>query len=304
MKKIIHYFYDKVDIWEMSSSPSFRMCYASWLKFCPDYEIKLWHTEMPEFKEILKNSRFVRECYKRKLWAYIADYIRYYALYNYGGIYLDTDVQLLKNFDEFLDKKCFVSIENEFYKGKNIAEPAVIGGEKEFWLFKEMIDLYNSDKIFEYDNLIAPIVLTSVINKTYKFDYINYTSNEKFDKLKEYLNKRDTTKETYLDDYDLYKNQLPIIDENNGLGIYPSEYFCPGWNALGEKAFTDKTVAIHWNQSSWWKDYKKLIDIKSLRYKNPVKRFFYRKAEHFAKLLTMFIPVKSLRRSIREKIVK
>ena len=42
MPKIIHYFYDDINIWEKNSNPNFRMCYASWLKYCPDYEIKLW----------------------------------------------------------------------------------------------------------------------------------------------------------------------------------------------------------------------------------------------------------------------
>lgn len=145
MPKIIHYFYDDVDIWRKSAAPQFRICYASWLKFCPDYEIKLWHTEMPEFKEILKKSRFVRECYKRKLWAFIADYIRHYALYNYGGIYLDTDVQLVKSLDEYVDKPFFCSIEADFYKGKNLLESAVMGGQKGHKVFKDMLKIYNTD---------------------------------------------------------------------------------------------------------------------------------------------------------------
>ena len=84
--KIIHYFYDDISIWEKNSSPQFRICYASWKKFCPDYEIKLWHVNMPEFKEMLKESKFLRECYKRKMYAFIADYVRYYALYNYNAL--------------------------------------------------------------------------------------------------------------------------------------------------------------------------------------------------------------------------
>ena len=117
MNKIHHYFFDDINIWAKSSSPHFRMCYASWKKFCPDYEIKLWHTKMPEFQDILNRSKFVRECYKRKMYALIADYVRYYALYRYGGIYIDTDVQLLNNFDKYLDKEFFVSIEADIIDG-------------------------------------------------------------------------------------------------------------------------------------------------------------------------------------------
>ena len=138
MPKIIHYFYDDIDIWKKNANPNFRMCYASWLKFCPDYEIKLWHTSMPEFQNILKKSKFVRECYKRKMWAFIADYIRHYALFNYGGVYLDTDVQLVKTLDEYIEKPFFCSIEGDFYKRKNLLESAVIGGQKGYSVFKDM----------------------------------------------------------------------------------------------------------------------------------------------------------------------
>ena len=148
MSKIIHYFYDDVDIWKKGKASQFRMCYASWLRYCPDYEIKLWHTGMPEFSRILNDSEFVRECYKRKLWAFIADYVRYYALYHYGGIYLDTDIQLVKGLDEFVNKPFFCSIEGDFYKHGNIPEPALIGGQKGHKIFRDILDIYNSDKIF------------------------------------------------------------------------------------------------------------------------------------------------------------
>ena len=130
MKKIIHYFFDDIDIWRKGKTTSFTMCYASWKKICPDYEIMLWHDKMPEFQEMLRQSRFLQECYKRKLWAFVSDYVRYYALYKYGGIYMDTDVQLIKSPDDFLDKPFFCSIEGDIRKGKNIPEPAFMGAEK------------------------------------------------------------------------------------------------------------------------------------------------------------------------------
>lgn len=122
--KIIHYFYDDIEVYKKSKSSTFRMCYTSWIEKCPDYEIKLWHDKLPEFQEMLNNSRFLRECYKKGLWAYVADYVRYWALYNYGGIYLDTDIQLVKNFDAFLEKGFFVSIEGDIIDCENVPEPA------------------------------------------------------------------------------------------------------------------------------------------------------------------------------------
>lgn len=296
MSKIIHYFYDDIDIWKKNASPQFRMCYASWLKFCPDYEIKLWHTEMPEFEEILKRSKFVRECYKRKLWAFIADYIRHYALFNYGGIYLDTDVQLIKSLDDYTDKAFFCSIEGDFYKKKNLLESAVMGGEKGHNIFRKMLDIYNSDEIFSIPYFIAPIVLTKYMRKNYGFENINYTKEFSVVAQKYYQ----TTTNYQLEDYSLYRNQQ--ITKLNDAEIYPSEYFCPSWTAFGEKAFTENTVAIHWNQSSWWESKQSLRELESFKYSNPLKRFWYIHSPHVAKTIAFAIPNKNTRRKIRELI--
>ena len=302
MQKIIHYFYDDVDIWKRSNAPTFRMCYASWLKFCPDYEIKLWHVGMPEFQEILKQSKFVRECYKRKMWAFIADYIRHYALYHYGGIYLDTDVQILKNFDEFLDKSFFCSIEGDIYKGHNIVESAVIGGEKGHIFFKEMLDIYNSDEIFKINYLIDPIVLSEYLNKKCGFKIIPYRNDEYFNLYVSEYSKKDYGA---LTNYELYLNQTIFKDIETGAEIYPSEYFCPSWSSFGEKAFTDKTVAIHWNQSSWWKgSTKKIRELNAFRYKNPIMRWFYVNSLYIFKLIILLTPDKKTRKKLRNYITK
>lgn len=298
MPKIIHYFYDDVDIWRKSAAPQFRICYASWLKFCPDYEIKLWHTEMPEFKEILKKSRFVRECYKRKLWAFIADYIRHYALYNYGGIYLDTDVQLVKSLDEYVDKPFFCSIEADFYKGKNLLESAVMGGQKGHKVFKDMLKIYNTDKIFSIPYFIAPIVLTKYIRENYKFENISYPE-ELLKKAETYYKDKNNCQ---LKDYNLYKNQQ--VTKLDDIEIYPSEYFCPSWTTFGEKAFTANTVTIHWNQSSWWKSGTKVREVEAIRYKNPLKRMWHVHSPHVAKALTFAIPNAVTRRKIRKLIIE
>lgn len=300
MAKIIHYFYDDINIWEKNANPGFRMCYASWLKFCPDYEIKLWHTGMPEFQQILKDSRFVRECYKRKLWAFVADYVRHYALYNYGGVYLDTDVQLLKNFDDYIDKPFFCSIEGDFYKKRNILESAVIGGKKGHQVFKDMLDIYNSDEIFSIDYFIDPIVLTEYFNKKYGFESIDYK-----EELREVAKQYYATTEDYQNEkIDLYLNQQVTKIKDTDIEIYPSEYFCPSWTAFGDKAFTENTVAIHWNQSTWWKHSKEVIEIEALMHKNPLKRLLHIWREPIAKFATLLILNKTKRRQLRKRIIE
>lgn len=298
MNKIIHYFFDDINIWEKSTSPHFRMCYASWKKFCPDYEIKLWHPKMPEFQDILNRSKFVRECYKRNMYALIADYVRYYALYRYGGIYLDTDVQLLNNFDKYLDKEFFVSIEADIIDGHNIPEPAVLGGEKGCEIFKAVLDIYESDEIFKIDFPIANYVLARVLKGKADFSKIEYQNIEQ-EKLQNFYNEGAPI--TKIADFELYKSEK--IFEKNGIYIYPSEYFCPSWNVFNEKAFTENTVSIHWGQCSWWKQKNKFRELQSFRYKNPIKRFWYKYSEKVAKFLTFWLPCKNLRRRIREGLV-
>lgn len=301
MQKIIHYFYDNVDIWKKGTSSTFRMCFKSWLQKCPDYKIMLWHDKMPEFQDMLRQSRFLRECYKRKMWAFVADYVRYYALYNYGGIYLDTDAELLQNFDNYLDKPFFCSIEGDILYGENIPEPAVMGGDAGHIIFKEVLDLYNSEDIFKIDNFIANIVLQKALHRNTDFYRIKY-SEEFTEKAEKYYDVNEGIK--IIDNIDVYKNQKIYIDRTLGIYIYPSEYFCPSWESFGIDAFTEKTVAIHWNQSSWWKhnDSNEIRQIMALRYSNKLKRFLYTHSKLIGKVLTYPIFIKKQRKKLRIKL--
>lgn len=301
MQKIIHYFYDDVDIWRKGKAHCvFRICYASWLQHCSDYEIKLWYPEMPEFRLMLKDSRFLRECFKRKMWAFVADYVRYYALYHFGGIYLDTDVQLLNNFDMYSDKPFFVSVEGDILDGKNIPEPAVMGGEKGHRLFRDILDIYNSDQILKIEYPIANVVLANYLKNKIGFDRIKYLESfqKKADEFYDDFNNKKMT------DFELYRSQKVLKNKELDVEIYPSEYFCPTWDSFGFKAFTKNTVAIHWNQSSWWKDYDQLKDIEALKYKEWYKRIWYKQTDRIAKILTCIIPNKILRRKCRKYLKK
>ena len=73
-------------------------CIESWKKYCPDYEIKEWNEDNFD----LNYNAYVKEAYENKKWAFVTDVVRLYALVNYGGIYMDTDVEVIKPLDEFL----------------------------------------------------------------------------------------------------------------------------------------------------------------------------------------------------------
>lgn len=105
--KIIHYtwfsgeqFPDKI-----------KECINSWQKYMPEYEYVLWDSE--RIKEI--KSRWLEECLQKKKWAFAADFVRLYAVYNYGGIYLDTDCIVYQSFDPLLNNVCFIGKEHSIH---------------------------------------------------------------------------------------------------------------------------------------------------------------------------------------------
>ena len=77
-----------------------QKCIESWKKYCPDYEIKRWD----ETNFDLDCCDYVREAYQEKKWAFVSDYARFKILYEYGGVYFDTDVELIKPIDDIVEK--------------------------------------------------------------------------------------------------------------------------------------------------------------------------------------------------------
>ena len=116
-----------------------KRCMKTWEKHLNGYEIIEWN----ESNFDIEKHPFVKAAYQAKKWAYVSDYIRAYVIYNYGGIYLDTDILLVDNFDDFLENRAFVGFENPEYPFT-----AVFGAEKGHPLVKDMLDYY--DKIDDY----------------------------------------------------------------------------------------------------------------------------------------------------------
>lgn len=121
--KVIHYCWLSGD----KKPRVVRQCMKSWHKLLPDYEIKCWNADNFDLDSI----PFVREAVEMKKWAFASDYIRLYALYTEGGIYLDSDVEIFKRFDHLLDKSFFTGVEtrdkehSEFFP-----ESAIMGAER------------------------------------------------------------------------------------------------------------------------------------------------------------------------------
>lgn len=136
--KIIHY------CW-LSDNPypsSISVCIESWHRHLPDYEFVLWNRERFD----INKSLWVKQAYESQKYAFAADYIRLYALYNFGGIYLDSDVLVYTSFDDLLNLPYFIG--RDFM---GAFEPAVLGCEKGTQWIKHVLDYY-TDKCFVNDD--------------------------------------------------------------------------------------------------------------------------------------------------------
>lgn len=209
--KIIHF------CW-LSDDPypeKIQRCINSWKERLPDYEIIKWDfNRFPKEKSV-----WVREAFETKRYAFAADYIRFYAIYNYGGIYLDSDVETLKNFDEFLSLPYMLGKEN----GNDNIEAAVIGAPKGFEPFRIMLDYYHNRHFVNSDGSISdkalPKLMKEILTPTYQYQFIN--------------------------------NIGDFNPEDKTLSIFPPDYFSPINTSTLQLEKTDRTVAIHHFAGSW-----------------------------------------------------
>jgi hypothetical protein len=155
-------------------------CIESWSRIMPDYDIMLWNKEKLNG---IQNS-FVSEAFEKKKWAFVADFVRLYALYHNGGIYLDSDVKVYQSFDKFLVHSFFSCV--EYFKPiEYIAiEAAVMGAKKGHPFIKRCLDLYSDIPFVKEDGSFDQTPITKRIaeqaNLHWDFKYKN-----EFQKLKD-----------------------------------------------------------------------------------------------------------------------
>lgn len=156
--KIIHY----VWVGKNPKSPLIKECMATWKKKLPDYQFIEWNEDNFDIEE----NRYVKEAYAAKKWAFVSDYIRLKAINEMGGIYLDTDVRVLDNFDSLLNNRAFIGFENNDY-----LSAAIFGAEKNHPLMKQLLDYYH-DLDFKFDKNdqmagVNSLSVTEIIRKNY-----------------------------------------------------------------------------------------------------------------------------------------
>jgi len=197
-----------------------QMCIDSWKNVMPGYELFLWN----EFNFDVKSVRFTSEAYSAKKFAFVSDYVRLHALKNYGGIYLDTDVEILKSLDDFLHHGMFLGFEEPF---GGVAS-CIIGSEKNHKLINILLEYYNNIGFIREDGSchMQPntIILESFLKKLYGLSP---------------------------------GGQLQTLED--GICIYPSDYFHPMSLISGKLVLTGNSHAIHHHTLLWVSKKTKII---------------------------------------------
>lgn len=172
-----------------------KQCLNTWKEILPDYEIMLWDSKRFD----LNSTIWTKQAFENKKYAFAADYIRLYALYNYGGIYLDSDIVMYKSFSDLLSLPYFIG---QSYTGA--FEAAVIGAEKGIKWIEDILKYYENRHFIKddgsFDMIELPKIFSNVLNKQYKFYRLHklqkYDSNENliyvFDK--DFFNSRNSIK--------------------------------------------------------------------------------------------------------------
>jgi alpha-N-acetylglucosamine transferase len=192
---------------------------ASWKAMLPDYEFMLWDTNRFD----LSKSVWAQQAFENKKYAFASDLIRLHAVYTYGGIYLDTDVEVLKSFDDLLDLPYFIGAQFD-----NLIEAGVFGSEKgSSWILKCM-EYYN-DRSFIKENGIYD---TRELPRVMQFQLEGF---------KNIVIMQNSQVETV----DL------LLKKEDSLFLFPFEYFSAKNYESGKIHATKNTYTIHYFNSSW-----------------------------------------------------
>lgn len=204
--KKIHYFW----FGGKEKPAKVKKCIESWYKFCPDFEIKEWNEDNFD----IHCMPFVEQAYEAKKYAFVSDVTRLIKVYEEGGIYFDTDVELIKPIDELLNNKAYFGFEND----ENIASGLGFGSESGTEILKLHIEQYENEQFImpdgSYNQKTCPKYLTELlVEKGLKLN-----------------------------------GQEQQVEE---VHIYPAEYFNPYDSITGKLTKTKNTYSIHWYDASW-----------------------------------------------------
>lgn len=234
--KIIHYCW----VGGNPKPQSVLYCIESWKRFCPDYEIREWNETNYDFSK----NEYMRQAYEAKKWGFVPDYARLDIVYTHGGIYFDTDVELLQSLDALLNQDGFMGFENtgdgEFFVNCGHGFGAVPHNE----VIRQARDLYDQVSFLKEDG--TPNLLASPYYTTQSLRQIGLKQENQ-------------------------DQQLP------GMMVYASDVLCPKNFRTGKVSRTSRTVSIHHFTASWVDEKIKA----EMAHQQKVKNVFGAKLGHY-----------------------
>ena len=195
-----------------------KKCIDSWKKFCPDYEIREWNDDNFPLDDC---PQYVRDARAARKYAFVTDYVRLKVLFDQGGFYMDTDVELLRSLNDFRGDRAVIGFENDNF----VNSGQMLASEAGHPILKEMMERYTGVDFYRPDGsmflLGCPHVNTEV-----------------------------------LENHGLMKNgrEQMVADVH----VYPADWFNPLDSTTGLLNKTDNTVSIHWYSMSWISPAKRL----------------------------------------------
>jgi len=214
---------------------SARRCIASWRRFFPDYEMKEWNEGNFDVNII----PYTAEAYTARKYAFVSDYARMWILYNYGGLYFDTDVKVIKSFNDILARGPFMGFEidpDDRATALAVAPGLGLGVNPGLGLYKEILDFY-AQLHFRTEHGA----------NNYDMGIVRITT--------------DALRRHGLSD-------KPGVQQVAGVWVYPAEYFNPLDDATGRLRITENTHSIHLYAKTWVDNYGPL--------RNHATRLFHR----------------------------
>ena len=204
--KVIHYcWFGRGELPKLA-----KKCIQSWKKYCPDYEIICWNEDNFDVTQ----NPYMLEAYEAKKWAFVSDYARLKLIYDHGGIYFDTDVELCKPIDDLLEDGGFMGFDE---KG-SVATGLGFGAEKENRIVAEMLKDYEGVHFLMADG---------------SFNLMPCPDRN-----------TDTLKRLGMDTGNTSQRFMDMV-------FYPREYFCPMDYYTGKLTITSNTYSIHYYCASW-----------------------------------------------------
>ncbi len=187
-------------------------CIESWKKFCPDYEIVEWNEDNFD----INSNLYVKQAYEARKYAFVTDYVRLFALYTQGGVYMDTDVMVLKPLDEYLVHESFSGFES-----KTKIPTGIMASEKGNPLFGELLGYYDTATFLREDGSLDMTTNVEII--TDMLTPKGFVPNGEFQVVA-------------------------------GFALYPQNVFCPLHKKLNNKKYMQNTATIHYFAGSWKSD--------------------------------------------------